>query len=83
MSRRLPPVSGRQLIRLLERLGYEVLRQRGSHVRLRNSTNLGEHNITVPAHREIAVGTLNDILNEVALWNNMPKPRLVEMFQDL
>lgn len=73
MPPRLPPVSGRQVVRLLERLGYDVIRQRGSHIRMRKATPLGEHSITIPAHREMAKGTLNDILNEVGLWSNIPK----------
>jgi predicted RNase H-like HicB family nuclease len=36
---KLPVVSGHDLIRVLTRLGYEVARQRGSHVRLRHPTD--------------------------------------------
>ena len=75
---RLPQVSGRALIQLLLSLGYEILRQRGSHVRLRKVTVLGEHNITVPDHSVLAKGTLNDILTRVALWNGIPKDELLE-----
>jgi DNA-directed RNA polymerase subunit H (RpoH/RPB5) len=39
---------------------------------------LGEHNITVPAHRVLAKGTLADILNRISLWNNIPKEDLLE-----
>lgn len=62
----LPVVSGRQLIRWLESLGYRIVRQRGSHVRLERWLPTGTHAITVPYHREIARGTLNDILGAVA-----------------
>ena len=55
----LPVISGKKLIKFLHKLGYEVLRQRGSHVTLRKITELGEHKITVPYHKEIAKGTLN------------------------
>ena len=83
MSSRLPVVSGRQLARLLERLGYDFIRQRGSHIRMRKDTPLGEHSITVPAHQEVATGTLNDILNQVGLWNSVPKEQLIEMIRGL
>ena len=83
MSSRLPVVSGGQLVRLLERLGYEFIRQRGSHIRMRKGTPLGEHNITIRAHREVATGTLNDILNQVGLWNSVPKEQLIEMIRGL
>jgi len=75
---KLPQVSGADIVRLLQRLDYHVIRQRGSHIRLRKVTPLGEHNITVSAHRVLAKGTLNDILNKVSLWNNIPKKALIE-----
>ncbi len=76
---KLPVVSGKNLIKLLTRLDYEIIRQRGSHVRLRKSTTVGEHKITVPDHKEIAKGTLNDILSKVSLWNGISKDELIQM----
>ena len=43
---RLPQVSGRALVHLLHSLGYETLRQRGSHIRLKK----GNLSVTVPIH---------------------------------
>ena len=74
---RLPQISGRTLIRLLHALGYETVRQRGSHVRLRKMTPIGEHNITVPDHKTLAKGTLNDLLAQVSLWNAISKQELL------
>ena len=74
----LPQISGRSLIRLLVSLGYEVIRQKGSHVRVRKRSELGEHNLTVPDHDVLAKGTLNDLLARVSLWNNVPKDVLIE-----
>jgi predicted RNA binding protein YcfA (HicA-like mRNA interferase family) len=74
---RLPQISGRELIRLLESLGYEKLRQRGSHVRLRRISAAGEHNVTVPDHKVLAKGTLNDILTRVSIWIGLPKDELL------
>jgi hypothetical protein len=45
---------------------------------LRRITPLGEHNITVPAHKVIAKGTLGDILNKVSLWNSIAKEELIK-----
>jgi predicted RNA binding protein YcfA (HicA-like mRNA interferase family) len=75
---RLPQISGRSLIRLLVSLGYEVVRQKGSHVRVRKRNQLGEHNLTVPDHDVLAKGTLNDLLTRVSLWNGIPKEELIE-----
>jgi predicted RNA binding protein YcfA (HicA-like mRNA interferase family) len=74
---RLPQISGRQLIRLLESIGYEKVRQRGSHVRLRRISAAGEHNVTVPDHKVVAKGTLNDILTRVSIWTGLSKDELV------
>ena len=74
---KLPPISGADLAKFLARLGYETVRQRGSHLRLRKSTAVGEHNVTVPLHKEVAKGTLNDILTRISLWNNLPKEELL------
>ena len=62
----LPVVSGRHLIKFLQSLGYKIIRQRGSHIRLEKDSPSGAHAITVPNHREIAKGTLNDILGALA-----------------
>jgi predicted RNA binding protein YcfA (HicA-like mRNA interferase family) len=80
---KLPVISGDKLIKLLTKLGYEIIRQKGSHVRLRKETEIGEHNITVPRHKEIAKGTLNDILSKVSLWNNIPKEELIKMLSKI
>ncbi len=57
---KLPRISGHQAIRALERLGFIQVRQRGSHVVLKNAaTGKGT---SVPLHRELAVGTLRGLL---------------------
>ncbi|MDD5289226.1 MAG: type II toxin-antitoxin system HicA family toxin [Dehalococcoidales bacterium] len=73
---KLPQVSGADVVKLLLSLGYEAIRQRGSHIRLKKVTNSGEHNITVSARKVIAKGTLNDIISNVSLWNNLSKDEL-------
>ena len=75
---KLPQVSGDAVVGLLKSLGYEVVRQRGSHVRLRRTTSLGEHGITVPLHKVLAKGTLSDILSRTSLWNNISKEALIQ-----
>lgn len=65
MSGRLPVVSGAQLVAALERLGWQILRQRGSHVRLRHPERAVF--LVVPLHRELKKGTLNGILKDAGL----------------
>lgn len=65
MSPRLPVVSGQQLIRVLERAGWEVSRQKGSHVRLLHPER--RIFLTVPLHRELKRGTLAGILADAGM----------------
>ncbi len=63
---RLPrDLDGDALAALLGRYGYEVTRQKGSHLRL-TTLRGGEHHLTVPRHRPLRVGTLAGILKDVA-----------------
>jgi len=64
MTPKLPVVSGEDLIRVLRRFGYEVVRQKESHVRLRNESAPERLPVTVPLHKELAKGTLNNILKD-------------------
>lgn len=57
---KLPRVSGAATIRALEKLGFETVRQRGSHVVLRR----GSHGCVVPLHRELKIGTLAGLLRQ-------------------
>ena len=65
MSERLPVVSGAQLVRVLEKLGWDVVRRRGSHVRLKHSDRATF--LVVPLHRELKRGTLSGILRDAGL----------------
>ena len=60
---KLPVVSGREAVRTLERLGFVVVRQRGSHLVLRR----GASGCVVPNHRELKVGTLAGILKQAGI----------------
>jgi predicted RNA binding protein YcfA (HicA-like mRNA interferase family) len=60
---KLPLVSGTEVIRTLERLGFIVLRQKGSHIILRR----GPTGCVVPNHREIKTGTLSGILKQAGV----------------
>ncbi|WP_036478715.1 type II toxin-antitoxin system HicA family toxin [Myxosarcina sp. GI1] len=74
-------ISGKDLIKALSRLDYEATRQTGSHIRLTSQRN-GEHNITIPAHDPIKVGTLNVILRVVGEHVNMSRNELIKFLFD-
>jgi predicted RNA binding protein YcfA (HicA-like mRNA interferase family) len=71
-------LSGREFARLLRRYGYEEIRQSGSHVRLRSTMMGKEHQVTVPAHESLKVGTLSGILTELAAYLEISKESLAE-----
>jgi predicted RNA binding protein YcfA (HicA-like mRNA interferase family) len=71
-------VSGERLIRTLEGLGYEVVRQKGSHVRLRHE-GPPVHTVTVPLHDPLKTGSLHGILTEVALRRSTTVDSLAEL----
>lgn len=58
---RLPrEISGAELAKRLEKYGYRVTRQTGSHTRL-TTTLQGEHHITISAYKCLKIGTLSGI----------------------
>lgn len=64
---KLPVLSGEGLIKILKKKGFEILRQKGSHVSLRKITPTITFQTVVPMHSELAKGTLRDILNQCGL----------------
>jgi predicted RNA binding protein YcfA (HicA-like mRNA interferase family) len=66
----------KRLIALLKRYEYEIVRQRGSHIRLHSDRY--SHSITVPAHTPLKIGTLNSIITDVAARVGEKKKNLVE-----
>lgn len=71
-------ISGPRLASLLRRYGYEVTRQTGSHMRLTSAVRGRQHHVTVPAHKELTVGTMNAILTDVASYLEMERQELVQ-----
>ncbi|MFA6047439.1 MAG: type II toxin-antitoxin system HicA family toxin [Parcubacteria group bacterium] len=60
---KLPVISGKELIKKLERQGYIVIRQKGSHVRLKNNDPRLKP-LTVPTHKFIKPGLLHKIIRD-------------------
>jgi predicted RNA binding protein YcfA (HicA-like mRNA interferase family) len=60
---KLPRVSGAQVVQALQRLGFSVARQRGSHIVMRR----GSSGCVVPSHRELKTGTLAGVLKQAGV----------------
>lgn len=57
---KLPPLSGQEVMRGLEKLGFELAGQRGSHAKLRRGGTI----CIVPLHKELKRGTLAGVLRQ-------------------
>jgi predicted RNA binding protein YcfA (HicA-like mRNA interferase family) len=64
-----PVLSARQCVRALSRLGFAVVRQRGSHIILKRREPPGR--AVVPNHAELKPGTLRGLLEEAGIgWDD-------------
>jgi predicted RNA binding protein YcfA (HicA-like mRNA interferase family) len=62
---KLPVISGRECVKPLQRAGFSVRRQEGSHIILRRDEPFAQ--VVVPDHRELDRGTLRAILRHAGL----------------
>ncbi len=75
---RLPrDVSAQDLAHALGKLGYEISRQTGSHLRLTTGLH-GQHHVTIPADKVLRAGTLASILADVARHFGMRRDELLK-----
>ncbi|MGD8239610.1 MAG: type II toxin-antitoxin system HicA family toxin [Armatimonadota bacterium] len=74
---RLPVISGRKLIAARRRAGFVQVRQKGGHVSLERQAPDRTHRTVVPLHRELAKGTLRDIINQAGI----SKEELLELLR--
>jgi len=64
---KVPSLSYDQIIRALQRNGWVVVRQKGSHIRLQKHTATETLKLTVPAHRPVKRSTLSHILKQARI----------------
>jgi predicted RNA binding protein YcfA (HicA-like mRNA interferase family) len=58
---KLPVLSSKELIKIFEKTGYFIVRQKGSHIRMHHSNR---YPITIPNHKIIGRGLLKKILRD-------------------
>ena len=63
---KLPVVSGRDAAKALRKLGYEVDRQTGSHIIVRQSSP-PHRRLSIPDHKELAKGTLRALIRQAGI----------------
>jgi predicted RNA binding protein YcfA (HicA-like mRNA interferase family) len=71
-------LSGKELVALLQRLEYRVVRQTGSHIRLTCTIGGHEHHLTVPAHRDLKLGIISAVVSDVATQHGVDREQMAE-----
>jgi predicted RNA binding protein YcfA (HicA-like mRNA interferase family) len=61
----LPVLSGRKAVRAFEKLGWQVARQRGSHVIMVKEDQIAT--LSIPDHKEVAKGTLRSLIRSAGI----------------
>lgn len=61
----LPRLSGKEVVRVFEKLGWKIARQKGSHIIMVKDDNVAT--LSVPDHKEVAKGTLRSLIRSSGL----------------
>lgn len=56
--------SGKDVVKKFTKIGYRIVRQRGSHIRLHHVDGDNHKSLTIPAHKEIGVGLLKQLIKD-------------------
>lgn len=59
--------SGREVVKILRKAGFEIVSQKGSHIKLRGIISGKLQTVIVPDHKEIAKGTFTSIIAQANL----------------
>lgn len=64
---KLPHLSGKEVIKALSKIGFQVVRQKGSHIIMAKETSERKFITVVPNHKEIDICTLLEIIRQAGL----------------
>ena len=64
---KLPSVSAKAAIKAFEKLDYKIIRQRGSHIRMRHKIDKNKKPLTIPNHKILGKGLLRKLLRDSEL----------------
>jgi predicted RNA binding protein YcfA (HicA-like mRNA interferase family) len=71
MSTKLPRLSGKDVIKVLQDFKFEIANRDGSHIIMVNKQQRHPIRVTVPAHGELKQGTLSHIVNESGIGREL------------
>jgi predicted RNA binding protein YcfA (HicA-like mRNA interferase family) len=74
---RLPVLPARRILKALQKDGFVVVAQKGSHIRLKKRTKTEVRIVIVPNHKEIAAGTLHSIIRQAG-WSKEKLEKMLE-----
>ncbi len=75
---KLKSFSGEGLVKLFQGFGFEVLNQKGSHIKLRRVKESNKETLVIPNHKIIDKGTLKAILRQASRY--IPIDELNDLF---
>jgi predicted RNA binding protein YcfA (HicA-like mRNA interferase family) len=75
-------LGGLELVKLPGKYGFRMTRQIGSHIRLTSDTK-GVYHLAIPKHKPLKIGTLNNILRDVADYLEIDKQDLIKDYSVL
>lgn len=77
---RLKRLSGSEVIKILQKFGFQVHSQRGDHVKMRRLSEIGKETLTIPKHKHLDTGTCRAILKQASQY--IPLSELAQYFYD-
>jgi len=76
---KLRSLSGEDVVRIFSQFGFEIVSQKGSHVKLRRILSNGtKETLTIPFHKELDKGTLRAIFRQTLRY--LPEEQLKPYF---
>ena len=64
---KLPVISGEKAVKCFEKQGYRIVRQKGSHIRMRHKSDGSKKPLTIPKHKVLGKGLLRKLLRDVEI----------------
>lgn len=71
-------LSGKDIIKILQKFDFEIHSQKGSHVKLRRITIKGKETLTIPNHKQLDRGTSQAIFKQACQY--IPESELYNYF---
>ncbi|CAD6494828.1 MAG: HicA toxin of bacterial toxin-antitoxin_ [Candidatus Argoarchaeum ethanivorans] len=64
---KLPIISGEKAVKCFENLGYVIVNQKGSHIRMRHGSNKSKKPLTIPKHNMLGKGLLRKLVRDAEI----------------